>query len=264
MKKTRLDNLLIEQGKADSREKAKRLVLSGAVMVGDRVVDKPGTMISSGAEIRVTQKDPFVSRGGLKLQEALDRFGIDCRDVTAIDIGASTGGFTDCLLQRGARKVFAVDVGYGQLDWSLRNDPRVVLLEKKNARYLLPEDIGNERVKLAVADVSFISLKLVLPPLRNLLDPEEGIAIALIKPQFEAGKGKVGKGGIVKDPETIKTVLSGLLEWFKKEGWGVGGLIPSPIKGQKGNTEFLVYLKSGRSGKDWEIVPHNWPAASDK
>lgn len=253
MKKARLDTLLLEQGKADSREKAKRLILSGAVMVGDKVVDKPGAMMPSASEIRIIQKDPFVSRGGIKLQEALNRFGIDCSDATAIDIGASTGGFTDCLLQRGARKVFAVDVGYGQLDWTLRNDPRVALLEKKNARYLLPEDIGNELAQLAVADVSFISLKLVLPPLRNLIDPEEGIVIALIKPQFEAGKGKVGKGGIVKDPETIKAVLCDLLEWFKKEGWGFGGLIPSPIKGQKGNTEFLVYLKSRCSGKDREL-----------
>lgn len=253
MKKERLDNLLISQNLTASREKAKRLILSGAVMVGDRVMDKPGAMMPPDSKIRVVQKDPFVGRGGLKLQAALDQFHIDCRGATAIDIGASTGGFTDCLLQRGAKMVFAVDVGYGQMDWSLRNDPRVVLLERKNARYLLPEDIGVERVEMGVADVSFISLKLILPPLRNLLDPENGIVIALIKPQFEAGKGRVGKGGIVKDPEIIKTVLLDLLEWLKKERWGFGGLIPSPIKGQKGNSEFLIFLKTRHSEEGWPL-----------
>jgi 23S rRNA (cytidine1920-2'-O)/16S rRNA (cytidine1409-2'-O)-methyltransferase len=253
MKKERLDNLLISQNLTDSREKAKRLILSGAVMVGDRVMDKPGAMMPPDSKIRVVQKDPFVGRGGLKLQAALDQFHIDCRGATAIDIGASTGGFTDCLLQRGAKMVFAVDVGYGQMDWSLRNDPRVVLLERKNARYLLPEDIEVERVEMGVADVAFISLKLILPPLRNLLDPEKGIVIALIKPQFEAGKGRVGKGGIVKDPEVIKTVLLDLLEWFKKERWGFGGLIPSPIKGQKGNSEFLIFLKTRHSEEGWPL-----------
>lgn len=253
MKRERLDNLLPAKGLAESREKAKRLILSGSVIVDDTVVDKPGTRISVDSDIRVRRRDTaFVSRGGLKIREALDRFHIDCEGITAVDVGASTGGFTDCLLRRGAEKVFAVDVGYGQLDWGLRQNHRVVPLERKNARYLSPEDINNERADLAVVDVSFISLKLVLSPIRNLLKHEAGAAIALIKPQFEAGRGKVGKGGIIKDPNVLQEVLADLLEWFKDKKWGFGGMIPSPIRGQKGNTEFLIYLKNRFIANSWD------------
>jgi len=249
IKKERLDNLLVAKKLADSREKARRWILAGAVRVNDRTADKPGMTVPIDSEIRVARsRDPFVSRGGAKLQEALDRFHIDCEGMTALDIGASTGGFTDCLLQHGAARVIAVDVGYGQLAWRLRQDPRVVPMERKNARYLSPGDIGDERVDLAVVDVSFISLKKIISPLRALIKSDTGEAIALIKPQFEAGRGRVGKGGIVRDPEILREVLNGLLQWFQDEDWGIGGLIPSPIRGQKGNREFLAHLKNPLAG----------------
>jgi len=249
----RLDNLLTEKGLAESREKAKRMILSGAVLVNDLVMDKPGALVAADSIIRVKRQEEFVSRGGLKLREALERFHVSCRGLTAVDVGASTGGFTHCLLEHGTKKVYAVDVGYGQMDWRLRQDPRVTLLERKNARHLTLEDLGDVRPDLAVVDVSFISLKLVTPPVRALLLPGEGRLIALIKPQFEAGKGKVGKGGIIKTPEVLREVLIELLGWFQKEGWEFGGLVSSPILGQKGNREFLIYLLNRSSPSSWDF-----------
>lgn len=254
VKRERLDNLLTEKGLTESREKAKRIILSGTVLVNDRVIDKPGTQVSTDSSIRIKgTEEEFVSRGGLKLRKALECFHVSCQGLTAVDVGASTGGFTHCLLQHGVKKVFAVDVGYGQMDWRLRQDSRVILLERKNARHLTQEDLGNDRPDLVVIDVSFISLRLVVPPVRALLSPGQGQFIALIKPQFEAGKGKVGKGGIIKAPEVIEEVLRGLLKWFQKEDWELGGLIPSPILGQKGNREFLIHLLNRPSPSSWDF-----------
>jgi len=236
-----LDVLLVERGLAESREKAKRLIMAGEVLVGDRVVDKPGTRVAEDAEIRLRATLPYVSRGGLKLEAALDRFGVAVAGEVAADIGASTGGFTDCLLQRGAARVYAIDVGYGQLAWRLRNGPRVVVLERTNIRYLegLPEPVD-----LATVDVSFISLELVLPVVVRLLKPE-GEIIALIKPQFEAGREHVGKGGVVRDPEVHRSVLEGITAWALEHGLAVRGLMRSPLKGPAGNVEFLAYLSKG-------------------
>lgn len=244
MTKQRLDVLVFERGLAGSREQAHRLVLAGAVLVDGKVIDKPGTRVSEVAEITLTESLPYVSRGGLKLAAALDAFDINVAGLVAADIGASTGGFTDCLLQRGAAKIYAIDVGYGQLAWKLRRAPRVVVMERVNARYLeaLPEPID-----LVTIDVSFISLRLILPVVMRLLTPE-GQVIALIKPQFEAGRRQVGKGGVVRDPAVHRTVLEGLLSWAIEQGFVLRGLIPSPILGPAGNREFLAHLaRSGES-----------------
>ena len=241
MRKKRLDSLLVERGIIQSRERAKGLILSGDVRVNGNPVNKAGTLIDENAEIEITKDIPYVSRGGLKLEKAIKEFNINVKDKVAIDVGASTGGFTDCLIQYGAKKVYAVDVGYGQLAWKLRNDPRVVIIERKNVRYIKPSDIG-EPVDIATIDVSFISLKLVLPVVKNLLK-ENGEIIALIKPQFEVGKGEVGKGGIVKDEEKHKKVISEIKSFAIDSGFKVLNVTESPIAGQKGNVEFLIYLQ---------------------
>lgn len=242
MAKKRLDLLLTEKGHAESREKAQRLILAGAVRVDGQVADKPGRPCAEDAVIEVEAGDRFVSRGGEKLEEAFQRFGIDVAGAVCADIGASTGGFTDCLLQHGAVRVYSVDVGRGQLDWKLRNDPRVVVKEGINARYLQAGDLP-EPFRFAVIDVSFISLTLILPPVTKLLAPS-GELVTLIKPQFEAGREKVGKGGVVRDPAVHEDVIASIrrfgtgglsLEWR--------GLCESPIKGPAGNVEFLAWWR---------------------
>ena len=239
--KKRLDVLMVEKGLEQSRERAKALIMSGIVYVGGQKAESPGQSYPENSEIEVRGKKlPFVSRGGLKLQKAIEYFGIDPKDKVVMDIGASTGGFTDCLLQHGAKKVYAVDVGYGQLAWSIRTDPRVVCMERCNIRYVTPEQIG-EPLDMAVTDVSFISLKLVLPVAKSLMHGN-GEAVALIKPQFEAGKEKVGKKGVVRDPKVHQEVIQEILDFSKGIGFGIKGLTFSPIKGPEGNIEFLVYL----------------------
>lgn len=245
MGKVRLDLLLTERGLVESREQARRLIMAGEVMVDGQVQTKPGRQVSPASDISVRSSLPYVSRGGLKLEGALEDFGIDVTGQVAADIGASTGGFTDCLLQRGAAKVYAIDVGYGQLAWKLRQDPRVVVMERTNIRHLrgLPEPVD-----LATVDVSFISLRLVLPVVRTLLKPE-GRVIALIKPQFEAGPKQVGKGGVVRDPAVHRAVLEQLLAWSLAEGFRVHGLTPSRLKGPAGNVEFFVHLGRAERGQ---------------
>src|SRR3990167_8964826 len=240
MPKRRLDNLLLERGIVQSRERAKGLILSGDVRVNGNPVNKAGTLIDENAEIEITKDIPYVSRGGLKLEKAIKEFNINVKDKVAIDVGASTGGFTDCLIQYGIKKVYAVDVGYGQLAWKLRNDPRVVIIERKNVRYIKPSDIG-EPVDIATIDVSFISLKLVLPVVKKLLK-ENGEIIALIKPQFEVGKSEVGKGGIVREKEKHEKVISEIKSFATDLGIKVLNITKSPITGQKGNVEFLIYI----------------------
>jgi 23S rRNA (cytidine1920-2'-O)/16S rRNA (cytidine1409-2'-O)-methyltransferase len=242
-KKKRIDLLLVERGLAASRTEAQRLVMAGEVTVEDRQVTKPGTQVAPDAPITIAERLPYVSRGGLKLEAALDAFSVSAEGCIAADVGASTGGFTDCLLQHGASRVYAIDVGYGQLAWSLRQDPRVVVMERINARYLerLPEPIH-----LATVDVSFISLTLILPRIRDWLEPRRtasaGIVIPLIKPQFEAGRDRVGKGGVVRDPEVHCEVLTRILTWAAENGLPPRGLIRSPLKGPAGNVEFLAWL----------------------
>jgi len=241
MKKERLDKVLVDRGLVQSRERARAMILAGKVVVGDHAVSKAGTMIDLEAEIRLKGDDiPYVSRGGLKLAGGLDAFGLDVKGRVAIDVGASTGGFTDCLLQRGAARVYAVDVGYGQLAWSLREDPRVVNMERTNIRHLTPDDIP-ERPSLAVIDASFISLEKVLPPTLSLLK-EAGEVVALIKPQFEVGRGEVGKGGVVRDERKHQEVVENVRTFVEGLGCRVLGIAESPIKGPKGNREFLIHL----------------------
>lgn len=234
----RLDTLLVERGLAETMSKAQGLILAGMVLVAGQVVEKPGMRVKVDAQISLEVELPYVSRGGVKLEESLRRFAVDPQGKVAADVGASTGGFTDCLLQQGARRVYAIDVGYGQLAWKLRQDPRVVVMDRTNIRYLesLPEPID-----LATIDVSFISLRLVLPAVRKLLMPQ-GEVIALIKPQFEAGRDKVGRGGVVQDPEVHRQVLTKVAEFAKGLGFRVKGMIPSPLLGPAGNTEFFIHL----------------------
>jgi len=240
--KIRLDLLLVQRGLVESREKAKRMIMAGLVEVNNRISDKPGHLIPVSAEISLKKPSlPYVSRGGLKLEAALEQFSVEVKGKVFLDVGASTGGFTDCLLQRGAEKVIAVDVGYGQLHWQIRQDPRVLVLEKTNIRYLGPEQI-KELINGAVIDVSFISLKLVIPPASRLL-LDDAFIVALIKPQFEVEKGQVGKGGVVRDPSLREEVVANLSKFFEEAGWHVKGCTPSPILGPKGNQEFLIYLK---------------------
>lgn len=233
----RLDEALVARGLAESRSQARALVMAGAVRVGGRVVDKPGMPLPEGT-VEVAAGGRFVSRGGEKLQRALDRFPVNPVGLVCADLGASTGGFTDCLLQAGAVRVYAVDVGRGQIHWRLRQDSRVVTIERQNARYLasLPEPIA-----LVVADVSFISLAFILPTMRRLLAPG-GQGLALVKPQFEAGREAVGKGGVVRDPATHRAVLLRFLGDARREGFITLGLIPSPLRGPAGNVEFLAHL----------------------
>jgi 23S rRNA (cytidine1920-2'-O)/16S rRNA (cytidine1409-2'-O)-methyltransferase len=239
--KQRLDKLLVLKGLAPTRERAQSLILSGVVLVHEQRIDKPGTLVEATVDIRLTRMDhPYISRGGVKLEKALQEFRVSVRDKIALDVGASTGGFTDCLLQHGVKKVYAVDVGYGQLAWKLMQDLRVVVLERTNIRYVTP-DMFPEKMQLAVIDLSFISLTKVLPAILDLLEPAAEI-LALVKPQFEVGKGEVGKGGIVKSPEKHQQVLQAIQQFAKNLGVNVRGIIPSPIKGAKGNVEFFIYI----------------------
>jgi 23S rRNA (cytidine1920-2'-O)/16S rRNA (cytidine1409-2'-O)-methyltransferase len=242
--KIRLDRLLVEKGLASSQEKARALIYAGMVRVDQLPALKPGKTIDPELPLEVKQAEhPYVGRGGVKLDKALADFRIDVQGKTALDIGASTGGFTHCLLLRGIKQVYAIDVGYGQLAWEIRQDPRVKVMERKNVRFLTLSDIG-EKVDLMVVDTSFISLTLVIPPLIPILK-DQGEIVALIKPQFEVGKGKVGKGGVVRNEEDQKTVIEGLGLFFQKIGLSVLGTIESPIQGAKGNREFFIHLKKG-------------------
>lgn len=241
-KKGRIDRLLVERGLAESLEKALAVIMAGKVLAQGNVVDKPGTEVKRDVKITILEQSPYVSRGGLKLEGALKHFNMDVRNMATLDIGASTGGFTDCLLKRGAKKVFAVDVGKGLLDWHLRNDKRVVVLEGRNIRYLESKDIG-EKVDAAVIDISFISLKKVIPKAREFIK-DKGTILALIKPQFEAEKKEVGKKGIIKDPEIHKKVIDKIKTFSKDLGFIVKGVSESAIKGAKGNKEFWIYLEA--------------------
>lgn len=240
-KRERLDSLLIQRGLVSARDEGRRRIMAGEVLVKDQSVTKAGALVDKDAPIRLQGKaNPYVSRGGSKLEKALEEFEVKAEGVIALDVGASTGGFTDCLLTRGARRVYAVDVGYGQLDWKLRNDPRVVVMEKKNIRYLQPEELP-EQPGLAVVDVSFISLRLVLPKVRDLL-AEGGMILALIKPQFEVGKGKVGKRGVVRSSKEHDRVILEIKEAAEAIDLEVSGVTESPLLGPKGNKEFFIYL----------------------
>jgi 23S rRNA (cytidine1920-2'-O)/16S rRNA (cytidine1409-2'-O)-methyltransferase len=242
-KRERLDKLLIERGLVASREEGRGRILAGDVLVNDQPLTKAGTLVDEQAAIRIKSKVvPYASRGGSKLEAALQSFGIDPTGKTVLDVGASTGGFTDCLLAHGARQIFAVDVGYGQLNWRLRNDPRVVVLEKTNIRYLELKSLPRP-ADLATIDVSFISLKLVIPQVKTLLLPDHQI-IALIKPQFEVGKGKVGKGGVVRSHEEQERVIEEIRSAAMKLGYGVCGVIESPLLGPAGNKEFFIHLSA--------------------
>ncbi len=235
----RLDKLLVERGLALSRERAQALILAARVRVDGQPVTKAGRMVSRESVIEIAGEGlRYVSRGGLKLEHALDHFAIDVSGLVALDVGASTGGFTDCLLQRGARRVYAVDVGYGQLDWKLRRDDRVVVIERANIRYLEPERLP-EPVDVATVDTSFISLRLVIPRVTAFLRPQ-GRLVCLIKPQFEAGRGRVGKGGVVRDPAVHDAVCRDVAAFAGQCGLRVLGITPSPIRGPKGNREFLM------------------------
>jgi 23S rRNA (cytidine1920-2'-O)/16S rRNA (cytidine1409-2'-O)-methyltransferase len=236
----RIDALIFERGLAESRERAKAYVMAGLVYIGGRRVDKPGEQVPADAEPEVRGGMKYVSRGGFKLEKALVEFGVTVENLVCADIGASTGGFTDCMLKRGAAKVYAVDVGYGQLAWSLRTDPRVVTLERVNARTMPPETLG-EAVDFVTADVSFISLRLILPTVRRILKPG-GLCVCLVKPQFEAGRGRVGKNGVVRDAETHIDVLRSFTGGAEENGFFVTGLTFSPIRGPEGNIEFLGKL----------------------
>lgn len=244
--KKRLDVLLFDRGLVPSREKARTVIMSGNVYVENQKADKPGTVVKNDVKIEVRGPQmAYVSRGGLKLEKAIKAFNIDLNGKIAMDIGASTGGFTDCMLQNGAKKVYAVDVGYGQLDWKLRNDPRVVNLERTNIRYLDKTAVADELDFFSV-DVSFISLKLVLPIARRFM-AEKATAVCLIKPQFEAGKENVGKNGVVRDKSVHESVVEGICEFILRNGFDILGLDFSPIKGPKGNIEYLIYLQKSEN-----------------
>lgn len=240
--KKRLDVLLVERLYAQTRSKAQAIIMSGNVYVNGQKVDKPGTSFEESVEIEVRGAVcPYVSRGGLKLEKALRDFGVKPDGFVCSDSGASTGGFTDCLLQQGAKKVFAIDVGYGELNWKIRNDPRVVVMERTNIRYVTPEDLG-EPLDLSVIDVSFIGLELVLPTIKNLLKPGQGQVLCLIKPQFEAGRENIGKNGVVRDPKIHQMVLDNFVTLVHGLGFTILGLTFSPVKGPAGNIEFLGHL----------------------
>ncbi|HRN66603.1 MAG TPA: TlyA family RNA methyltransferase [Promineifilum sp.] len=249
--KERLDVLLVERGLVETRARARAHIMAGEVTVDGVRVDKAGTQISRSVQIELAAPMPYASRGGYKLAGALEQFGLDVADRVAADIGACTGGFTDVLLQRGAARVYAIDVGQGQLVWKLRQDERVVVMERTNARYL---DSLLEPVSLVVIDVSFISLKLILPAVRKWLSADADV-VALIKPQFEAGPESVGKGGIVRDAAVRRAVLEDLLGWANEQDWSVNGLIQSPIQGTDGNIEYLAWLRSTQQeGSDIAIL----------
>ena len=247
VRKERLDLLLVQRGLADSLQRAQGLIMAAQVAVNGQTVDKPGTRVPRDADLAILSRLPYVSRGGLKLAAALDSFLIDVEGWVAADVGASTGGFTDCLLQRGSARLYAIDVGYGQLAWKLRQDPRVVVMDRTNARYLesLPEALD-----LATIDVSFISLTLVLPVVIGWLRPG-GQIVALVKPQFEAGREQVGKGGVIRDPAIHRAVLESVTGWAETRGLDLMGLIRSPITGPAGNVEFLAHwLPGGAAGAE--------------
>lgn len=246
LEKQRLDVILVNRGYFQSREKARSSIMAGIVYVNKEREDKPGTSFFEGCEIEVKENlNPYVSRGGLKLEKAIKSFEINLSGRIAIDIGASTGGFTDCMLKNGAKKVYAIDVGYGQLAWELRNDERVVCMERTNIRYVKPENLG-EKANFASIDVSFISLKKVLPAVKDLLD-ENAEIICLIKPQFEAGREKVGKRGVVREPEIHIEVIQSISTFSINSGFMVKGLSFSPIKGPEGNIEYLLHLTKNNS-----------------
>lgn len=251
--KKRLDILVTERGLVESREKAKTLIMAGQVYVDGQKADKPGDTFSEDAAVEVRGKGlPYVSRGGLKLEKAMREFGLQLQGRTCMDIGASTGGFTDCMLQNGAQRVYSVDVGYGQLAWSLRTDPRVVNLERTNARYLTREQVPEE-IGFFSVDVSFISLTLILPAVRPLL-AEHGQAVCLIKPQFEAGREKVGKKGVVRDKAVHEEVIEKIRSFALENGFSVLGLTFSPVKGPEGNIEYLIYLERSEAPSQGEQV----------
>ena len=241
-KKIRLDIALLEKGLAPSRQRARALIMAGKVFINDQPVDKPGSPVSLKESIRLKGDDiPYVSRGGLKLESALKDLEITVEGLICLDVGASTGGFTDCLLQHGAKRVFSVDVGYGQLDWKLQKDSRVISFERTNIRYL-PIEAISQPVDMVTIDVSFISLKIVVPEILKFMKKGSRI-LALIKPQFEVGKGRVGKGGVVRDPVLHQMVIDDLTTFFIEIGLGCESIIPSPILGAKGNKEFIASLK---------------------
>jgi 23S rRNA (cytidine1920-2'-O)/16S rRNA (cytidine1409-2'-O)-methyltransferase len=247
MAKMRVDVLLVERRLADTRSKAQRLVMAGQVRADGQLVDKPSALLASDVRLEVEQSPRYVSRGGEKLEAALMGFGVDVGGKVCADVGASTGGFTDCLLQHGAAKVYAIDVGKGQLDWKLRQDARVVVMEETNARYV---ESLLEAVDLVTVDASFISLKTLLPTVKGWLK-EDGQLIALIKPQFEAGKAEVRKGkGVIRDENVHRRILEEILSFVEKHGFGVKGLIRSPILGPKGNIEFLVWASFGKNSHE--------------
>jgi 23S rRNA (cytidine1920-2'-O)/16S rRNA (cytidine1409-2'-O)-methyltransferase len=240
-RKLRLDRLLVDRGLSESRERAQAIIIAGQVLVSGRKIDKAGALVPEDAEIRILGESlPYVSRGGLKLEAALKEFRIAVEGKVALDVGASTGGFTDCLLQSGVKKVYAVDVGYGQMAWKLRQDARVVTIERTNIREINPSLLP-EPIDIAVADVSFISLEKVVPGILKFLKPDAEI-IALIKPQFEVGKGQVGKGGIVRDEAARTAAVNRITDYLRGLGLEVKGVIPSPITGQDGNVEYLIYV----------------------
>ena len=241
--KKRLDILLVERGLVQSRERAKALIMEGKALVGGVPSTKAGAMVAADSDIALKEGMPFVGRGGLKLEAALEHFRIDLEGVIAMDVGASTGGFTDCMLQRGAARVYAVDVGYGQLDWNLRRDPRVVMLEKTNIRHLERACV-DDNIGFAAMDLSFISLELVIPKVKEFLSGKARV-VALVKPQFEVGRKDVCKGGIVRDEKKRLEAVKSISDCFAVNGFNVIGSIPSPIKGQKGNVEYLLYAEEG-------------------
>ena len=241
-RKVRADVAVFEQGLAPSRERARALILAGQILLGDRPIDKAGDLLTAGATLRLRGEPmPYVSRGGFKLAHALDTFDVRVAGAVAVDIGASTGGFTDCLLQRGANRVYCVDVGHGQLDWKIASDPRVVVIDRTNIRHM-PADKIPEPCSLAVIDVSFISLRLVMPTLPTLLVPGSPV-VALVKPQFEVGRGKVGKGGIVRDEDDRRQAVVDVVEAAGELGFAMLGETTSPITGGKGNVEFLLHMR---------------------
>lgn len=252
--KERLDVLLVNRNLAASREKAKAVIMSGNVYVEGQKEDKAGSMFPDTVRIEVRGNTlPYVSRGGLKLEKAMGHFDLSLGGKVCMDVGASTGGFTDCMLQNGASKVCAIDVGWGQLDWKLRNDPRVVCMEKTNIRYVVPADIG-EPVEFSSIDVSFISLTKVLGPVRELLS-DEGEVVCLIKPQFEAGREKVGKKGVVRDPKVHLEVIEKVVSYSRELGFGILHLEFSPIKGPEGNIEYLLHIKKQGGAQEEKISP---------
>ena len=251
--KKRLDVLLFEKGFAESREKAKAIIMSGIVYADNQKADKPGSTYPEDVKLEVRGNTlNYVSRGGLKLEKAMEVFPIDLNGAITMDIGASTGGFTDCMLQNGAKKVFSIDVGYGQLAWKLRNDPRVVNLERTNFRYVTTDQI-TETIDFFSVDVSFISLKKILPVARDLIK-EAGTAVCLIKPQFEAGRENVGKNGVVRDPKVHISVIKDIIDFVSTNGYSVLGLDYSPVKGPEGNIEYLLYIKKSVNSEVSEFI----------